>query len=364
MRQIHGEASFHLATAEVEISLTERAGHLAPVVFHLPGGDVSPYALAPWEPAEFPEQPPLLSILRGDFLCFPFGGNENGPPHGETANFPWSLKSMDEHSICLEINTADTGAHVEKTISTRPGQFAIYQEHQISGLEGDFNYGSHPLLDFSKVPESSGRITTSAFHFGSVFPGSFSVPENGESQSLEGGSRFTDLACVQLATGGTTDLTRYPARPGNDDLIMVTHYPATEAQPFAWSAAVFENYVWFSLKNPADFPSTLLWTSNGGRTAPPWNGRHVGRLGIEDVCSHFCDGVDISRKDLLADEGIPTTRRFRKEETVSLKLIHGVAPITADFGAILEITPSTQGVITITGETASIEVAVDWKFIV
>ncbi|MEM9269795.1 MAG: hypothetical protein AAGA78_12750, partial [Pseudomonadota bacterium] len=36
------------------------------------------------------------------------------------------------------------------------------------------------------------------------------------------------------------------------------------------------------LKNCATLPNTMLWISNGGRTAPPWSGRHRRVLGIED----------------------------------------------------------------------------------
>ena len=96
MHVVHGEPSFHLATPELDLSVTARGGHLAPVVFHLPGRDVSPYALAPWEPAEFPEIPPLLSVLRGDFLCLPFGGQVDGPPHGEPANGEWTCSRRTE----------------------------------------------------------------------------------------------------------------------------------------------------------------------------------------------------------------------------------------------------------------------------
>ena len=85
MTTVHGEPSHHLGTAELDLHVTERAGHLAPVVFHLPGRDVSPYALAPWEPGEYPDIPSLLAVLRGDFLCLPFGEQAAGPPHGDNA---------------------------------------------------------------------------------------------------------------------------------------------------------------------------------------------------------------------------------------------------------------------------------------
>lgn len=361
MPVVHGEASFHLTTPELDLDITARGGHLAPVLFHLTGRDVSPYALAPWEPTEFPDSPPLLSVLRGDFLCFPFGGQSNGPPHGETANAEWALLDSDSRSLRLQMATTDTGAEVVKTIATREGHHAIYHQHEISGAEGNFSYGTHPILNFSKA----GRVTTSSFHWASVFPGPFANRADGETQALAEGAIFTDLREVQLAAGGTTDLTHYPSRAGNDDLVMVAHLPATDDQPFVWSAAVLNGYLWFSLKNPADFPATLLWFSNGGRTAPPWNSRHLGRIGIEDVCSHFSDGVDKSRLDLLRKHGVATTRNFCKDQPVTLRIIHAVALVPADFGAVSSIAPAGENALTVTGEFGvKIVVPLDWRFVV
>jgi hypothetical protein len=364
METIHGEPSFHLGTPEMDLFVTARGGQMAPVVFHLPGRDVSPYSLAPWEPAEFPEMIPLLSVLRGDFLCFPFGAQAYGPPHGETANCVWTKEDSDSRSLKFRMDTTDTGATVMKTISNREGQHVIYFQYEISGADGDFSYGNHPIIDFSGLPEGTGRVTTSAFHWASVFPGTFSNPADGETQALKKGAVFTDMREVQLAAGGTTDLTRYPSRAGNEDLVMMAHVAATEAQPFAWSAAVLDGYVWFSLKNPADFPCTILWLSNAGRTAPPWNGRHVGRMGIEDVCSHFAEGVDRSRLDLLKKQGVATTRNFGKNETVTLRNIHAVAPVPEGFGKVHGIVPAGENSVRLIGD-GGIEVlaSVDWTFV-
>lgn len=337
---------------------------MAPVTFHLSDRDVCPYSLSPWEPAEYPDILPLLSVLRGDFLCLPFGGQPNGPPHGETANGAWTRLDSNASSLRLLMEASDTGARVVKSLSTREGHHAIHIEHEISNLEGDFNYGTHPILDFSGLPDGTGRVTTSAFHNGSVYPGPFSNPADGETQALAEGAIFTDLREVPLAAGGTTDLTRYPARVGNDDLVMMAHGPVSSDHPFAWSAAVLDGYVWFSLKNPADFPCTLLWLSNGGRTAAPWNSRHIGRLGIEDVCSHFSDGVEKSRLNLLADQGVRTTRRFTRHETISLRNIHAVAAVPADFGAVASILPAGGDSIRLIGESgAEVLASIDWKFL-
>jgi hypothetical protein len=52
------------------------------------------------------------------------------------------------------------------------------------------------------------------------------------------------------------------------------------------------------------------------------------------VCSHFHDGAHLSARDLLATEGVRTSRRFRRDETVSLRHIQAVVPTPANFGGV------------------------------
>lgn len=362
METIHGAESFVLENDVVKIAVTKEGGHLAPVVFKLGSREVSPYAVAPWLPDEAEEDlPVLLKNLRGDFLCLPFGPQQDGLPHGETANRAWHLLEQTQNALTLQIDAADVEARVVKVIRIGEAHPAIYLEHQIYGLEGKWNYGNHPVLDLSGV---KGRVSVSPFRWASVYPNYFSDPKDGASQALEPNARFTDLQAVALADGGTTDLTYYPARPGHDDLVMMVSEPATAQQPFAWSAVVFEDYVWYQLKNAKDFPATLLWFSNGGRSAAPWSGRHMNRLGVEEVCSHFCDGVDLSRQALLAEEGIPTTRHFEKDETVSLRIIQGVVGVPSNFGAVFSIVPEGRNQIKITNENGiSVYAELDWNFV-
>ncbi len=363
MDRNHGAPSFLLSSDLVSLHVTQDGGHLAPVEFDLGDRKVSPYALAPWEPEDIdPTLPVLLKNLRGDFFCLPFGPQENGQPHGETANFAWEKVASTDHSLTLAINATDIAARVEKTISVRPGQTALYLEHCITGLAGDWSYGTHPILDLSHVPEGSAHVSVSPFRWASVYPEWFSNPDDGATQALKIGALFSDLHEVPLIAGDTTDLTRYPARPGTDDLVMMVSESATESQPFAWSACVLDGYVWFSLKNPADFPATMFWLSNGGRSAAPWNSQHTARLGIEDVCSHFCDGVNISRKDLLRNLAIPTSRRFSESERVKLRNIQAVAAVPDGFGEVVSIAPTTPGEVEITDEHGtSLSSQVNWE---
>lgn len=362
---VHGEPSWRLSHDRVKLWVTCRAGHMAPVEFQLGDRTVSPYALAPWQSDEVEASlPPLLTVLRGDFLCFPFGPQKGAPPHGVSANAEWKIIAGGDDRLHLAMDDPDSGAWLEKIVILREGETAVYSEHRITGAEGDYSYGNHPVIDFSYLTEGEGRVSVSPFRWASVYRGLFSNPLNREYGALKPSAGFSDLREVPLANGGTTDLTKYPSRQGFDDLVMMQAEPATAGQPFAWSAAVLDGYVWFSLKNPADFPSTILWISNGGRHGEPWNGRHLGRMGIEEVCSHFADGVDISRTDPLAAEGVPTTRPFRKDEPVSLRLAQAVAAVPAGFGMVTAIVPSGPGKVVITGESgATVESAIDWNFV-
>ncbi len=146
---------------------------------------------------------------------------------------------------------------------------------------------------------------------------------------------------------------------------MLVNEAANEEQPFAWTAAVLDGFLWFSLKNPADFPATLFWISNGGRRGAPWGGRHLGRLGLEEVCSHFADNVTSSREDKPGEDNIPTTRLFSRDETVSLRIVQGVTSVPPDFGAVSSLLPAGPGKVVITSDTGNtVRAAVDWGFVV
>lgn len=332
-KRIHGEPSAGLRSDLVEVWVTRRGGQMAPVWFDVGAADpVCPYSLPPWTAAECaPETPALLQVLRGDFFCLPFGESRCTPhPHGAVANAEWEL-SVDADRLCLEgrLGAEDLGAQVNKEIRLRPGERVLYVRHTIAGLDGRFNLGHHPVLEF---PAEAGpcALRTGPIRYGQVYPGEFEGPGTGGSSALKAGARFRHLGEVELAAGGTTSLEDYPARKGNEDLVL---FSAADSQ-LGWVAVHFPGYVWMALKNPAHFPSTLLWHSNGGRPFAPWNGKHVRRMGIEDVCSYFHEGVEASREKDLEDPEIPTTHPFtggRPRSFPHLQLVH---PLPADWGTV------------------------------
>jgi hypothetical protein len=359
---VHGEPSFALQGRDVELWLTRRGGHLAPVRFRLGKRWVEPYALAPWRPGEIGEEfPPILHVLRGDFFCLPFGGGkEIRHGHGETANENWEPVESGTARLVTEMKVGNPACTVRKTLSIRDGHRAVYLEHRIEGLKGRFNFGHHAVIRF---PETGGpyHVNVSPFKFGSVKPEPFSNPQEREYGALKTGARFKSLGKVPLAAGGNADLRLYPARRGFEDLIMVAAKPGD----FAWTAATLDGYLWISLKDPRSLPGTLFWISNGGRHAAPWNGRHLGRLGLEDVCSHFCDGLETSRQDRLKAQGIPTTRSFKPKESVSIRVIHLVHPVPASFGRVERIERDPDGGhVRAEGSGGKfVRIPVDWGFL-
>jgi hypothetical protein len=357
---VHGAESIEVSSSSVQAWVTLQGAHVAPVTFMQGDRQVQPYVLAPWLPGEIPDIPPLLDLLRGDFFCLPFGAQPDGPLHGDPASGRWQVLDQRSEAVRLAIDTTDTGARVEKLVQVVDGQTVLYQTFTIAGLAGAFSYGTHPVIDFSHLAIGAGRLGFSPMRLQSVYPGTFSDPALGEHQILAEGARFDDLAAVPLAGGGALDLTHYPTPSGHEDLVMLVNDPA--AGPIGWSAATLNGCVWFSLKNIADFPATILWISNGGRSQPPWSSRFTGRMGIEDVCSYFAAGLLDSRDDLLAAEAIPTTREFRADQPVTMTSIQGVAFTEAEFGRVVAIDLGIPGQITLHDEQGqSMTTAVNWE---
>jgi len=260
--------------------------------------------------------------------------------------------------LVLEMNARAPSCRVRKTLSLRPGHRAVYQEHRIEGLSGRWNFGHHAILLF---PEVGGHVNVGPFRFGSVKPEAFSNPLAREYGALKTGGRFKTLAEVPLAAGGKTSLHAYPARQGFEDLVLMASKPGD----FAWTAATLDGYVWISLKDPRVLPSTLFWLSNGGRHGAPWNGSHFRRLGLEEVCGHYSDGPEESRKNRLKKFGIPTAHAFRPDRPETIRVIHLVHPVPKNFGKVVRIDRGKNGTeITIKGDRGPVlRVPVDWGFL-
>jgi hypothetical protein len=251
---------------------------------------------------------------------------------------------------------------VTKDIMLRDGHSAIYQRHTLEGLAGPLTLGHHPMLKFPET-ENSGLISTSGFSVGQVFPEPLGVPAQGSYSALKPAARFTRLDRVPLALGGHTDLSRYPARRGYDDLVQLLTRPA---QPFAWTAVAFpeQGYAWFALKDPRVLNSTLLWISNGGRYAAPWNGRHTAVMGLEEITGYFDYGVAASvKRRFSVRPAHATTWPQRSDRPLVVNYIMALAAIPRGFGRVRAIVPVPGGVELRAGAARPVRAALDTGFL-
>lgn len=349
-----GQPSWRFKSDKVSATITRLGGHLAPVEFQLGKKTVAPYAIAPWaEEKTAPGLPKMLQALRGDFFCAPFGGNdeawkgEKHPAHGETANAVWKFESLEQKDkdvvLHLSLKTRIRKGRVDKVLFLRKGETAIYSRHILSGMSGRMNIGHHATLKFPEG-EGSGQISTSRFQSGQVLPVPFEDPAQGGYNSLKAGATFKRIDQVPKADGTMADLSRYPARRGFEDLVMLTHRDHAD---FAWSAVAFakEGYAWFALKDPRVLQSTVFWMSNGGRHYAPWNGRHVDVMGIEDVTAYFHCGLAPSLKaNAVNGRGVATSLPLYPEFPLVVNYIMAVAAIPRGFEKVKSITPEKDGV--------------------
>ena len=351
-RRVYGQPSWRLASSEVEAYVTELGGQLGPVTFERDDRQIQPYSVAPWaEEALEAGLPPVLQALRGDFFCLPFGGNstpyhgERHPVHGETANARWRFESLQSREgrrcLHLSLRTKVRPGRVDKRITLVEGHNALYCQHVLSGMSGPMSLGHHAMLRFADEPEC-GVVSTSTFSYGQVFPEPVERPEKRGYSWLKPGARFASLEAVPTIMGESTDLSRYPARRGFEDIAMVV----SEAQaPFAWTAVTFpkQRYVWFGLKNPRVLRQTVLWFSNGGRHYAPWNGRHVNVLGLEEVCGWFHPGLaESAGRNPLSKQGVPTCLRLNPHKPLVVNYVMGVAWIPDGFDRVIDIVPGRQ----------------------
>lgn len=368
-----GQLSWRLKNHAVDAWITRTGGMLAPATFRLADGrTVQPFAIAPWAREKLlPDTPPLLQALRGDFFCAPFGGNgtpwrgERHPPHGESANAKWTLigvtRGGDSTALHLRLEGKVRRGVIDKRVTLRRGQSAIYCEHTLSGFSGPMSLGTHPCLRVPG-PEGSARVSAGGWDWGQVLPMPFENPAAGGYSALKMGARFNALSAVPLAAGGEADLSRYPAREGFEDLVMLLGKPG---RSLGWSAVTFpeERWLFLQLKNPEVLRHTVLWHSNGGRHYAPWNGRHRGVLGLEETTSYFHLGLaESARANALNRAGYPTSVKLLPKKPLRVAHIFAVTAIPRGFDLVsdVEAVPGGVAITSASGRTVVLPVDLDF----
>ncbi len=374
LKKIKGWASWKLKSTTVEAHVTETGGHLAPVTFDRKGKKICPYSVAPWCKDKIEDEQSIIQVLRGDFFCLPFGGNdtpyrgEQYPIHGDTANRKWKFVDCKEkkgvQTLHLRMKTKARKGQVDKQISLADGQNVIYSSHVISGMSGKMPLGHHATLKFPDAP-GSGLISTSRIKFGQVFVEPTENPEEKGYSILKPGAVFKDMTKVPMITGENTDLSVFPARRGFEDIAILIADPRLS---MAWTAVSYpeHGYVWFGLKDPKVLAATLMWMSNGGRHYSPWNGRHVNVMGLEEVTSFFHVGLKESlAKNCLSVKGVPTALPLSPQKPTTVNYIMGCVPTPKGFDRVKSIRANRAGnSITITSENGkNVQTAVNIGFL-
>jgi hypothetical protein len=376
MARILGQQSFLLETPMVELAVTMTGAMVGPVTF-FPRDPVPirPYAVAPWAEEALPgELPPMLAALRGDWFCSAFGGNAEPhsgrqlPPHGETANRRWSFVEGAHSSAGCWLQLATElplqGGRCSALTALCSDHSVIYQRHDLSELTGPLNPGHHATLQFPDL-EGAGHLSFSPVVHAHTYVEPTERPSARGYSFLKPNVCVDDLHAAPCIDGSRSDLCRYPARRGFEDIVILCTDPAVQ---LGWSAVTFptSGIVWFALRDPRQLTCTLLWCSNGGRHYPPWNGRHVNVMGIEDVTAFFHEGLAASiRHNLLSERGIRTALEPDADGRLSVCYIQGVARIPGDFDRVktIETAPGSRAVLLRAHSGVSISVPCESDFL-
>jgi hypothetical protein len=343
-RIIAGQPSWVLANRQVELAVTELGGHMAPVTFHRDSpGPVQPYFISSWQGEKVKLDEPVLVPLRGDFFCMPFGapGAWHGVRHvchGEPATGKWTLGGVAVEGrvtrLTMTMQTVAMPGKVTKRLGLIDGHNVVYCQHVLEGFSTPAPLGHHATLALPDRPDAI-RVATSPFKLGLTNPTPFGDPAIGHYQSLAINRKFTRLDKVPLLWKDPAfgDCSRHPTRTGFTDLLGVW---ARGADGPAWTTATVqdEGFMWFSLKDPALLPATLLWISNRGRHSFPWNGRNL-CLGLEDVCAYFANTpAESAEPNQLNAMGIETVVKLSKSRPTAVNYIQGVVKVPPGFDCV------------------------------
>ncbi len=347
---IKGQKSWVLENKNIKLCLTEKGGHMAPVIFFKDTDNpIEPFYINPWaeEDLNLENEPDVLIPLRGDFFCLPFGGDnswngESHSAHGEVSGSWWALiPKQVEDLIVLKMDTTSRSGSVIKKIELKEDENNLYISHTIKGFAGPASLGHHAIFP----GRTKKYISTSPIKFGYTNNYESANYNGGEYYSLASLKKFESLEKVPTVwkENNFTDCSVFPTREGFVDILQVYNEPHKD---FIWSTVTVpeEGYLWFSLKDYKILPSTVLWMENKGRHQLPWNGRNC-CIGVEDVCSSFADGLAVSaEKNFLNKEGIKTCHQLKENDSITVKYIQGVVRIPEGFDQVKTIEKKDAGI--------------------
>ncbi|MER8373628.1 hypothetical protein [Mesorhizobium sp. M1406] len=316
-----------LGWAHGALTVQRLGAMLASITFLLADGrQISPMHIAPWSHEPGAEAlPGILRRLRGEWPCVPFGYSVPaggwpegwtrvmGPPeldeevHGHSSNHDWAWRDSESGSLSLVLDypKGSPVERVERTITPDQSAPAIDIEFKIAVRRAcRLPIGLHPVF---RLPFETGAaaLELGGFDEGRTYP-----------HDVEPGAAlfartktFFELSAVPSRSGGAIDASLLPLAADTEELLQIEGVDGVAA------LANHEDGYRVELSwQKEHFPSLLLWYSNRGRKAAPWNGRHVA-IGIEPICSAFGLGPATALADNpIAQSGIATALEFSAEK--------------------------------------------------
>ncbi|WP_077963319.1 hypothetical protein [Ensifer adhaerens] len=330
-----------LAWAHGCLSVQSLGGMLGPVLFLLPDGrQVSPLQVAPW--GNDPERetlPEILRELRGEWPCVPFGSDADrtlpvgwsargesfdgaGVPHGHSSNAHWAWGACDDGQITMGCRYPENHPIrlLRRRIAPDPSATAIDITLEIEARRPcRLPIGLHPTF---RLPSRPGSVTIEPGAYDHVwsFPGDV---EPGAALFAPD-RQWSSLGKVETREGAMLDASQVPLVEETEDLLQLSGMDGSLALHYR-DEGFRARLSW----QKEHFPSLLLWYSNRGRKAYPWNGRHVA-LGVEPIASAFDIGPALSTGDNpIAASGVATAIAFEPDQafTTRYRLSVEAAPI-------------------------------------
>ncbi|WEX08749.1 hypothetical protein [Chelativorans sp. AA-79] len=354
----------------IAVTVDLRVGHIREFSIEQNGRTIRPLHIAPWVDddgtARDEDIPANVRWLSGDFFCAPFSASdlEPGPPHGWPANSEWDHLSTgrggDTVTARFALKRDILGARLEKHFTLRDGHAFLYERHIFIGGEGRIPVANHAMTRFGPA---GGRLSFSPKAWGETPPKPLEGdPDRGRS-ALAYPARFEELTALPRADGRLVDLREYPPAERHEEFVMLVERPGNA---LGWAAAVRRDAgeIFLSLKNPAELPVTMLWFSNAGRDYAPWNGRHVGVLGIEEGRSFGGAGHRGSiAENPLSRAGIPTALDLVPGGSVSVRNVIGGVALPEGWRSVEAVEPTGTGLRLVSDAGNSVEIPCDTGFL-
>jgi hypothetical protein len=332
-------ALYEMTARGIRVALDLGLGQLARFEVLRDGHTIAPFARVPWadlpdDPARFPpDMAPHLRRMSGDFFCAPFCADdvEGAPAHGWSANAAWDLVEETRFgggvTARFRLTHRIAGAEVDKIWTLRDDHPFLYQEHVFTGGTGLLPMAHHAMVDL----RGGGHLRFSPKLWAETPP----QPLEPGRAALRYPAEGSDLTAFPGAQG-PVDLTTYPIGRAHEDFVMLVDDPS---QRLGWVTALrpASGDIAVMVKPVAVLPQTMMWFSNGGRDLPPWNGVHVGVLGIEEACALGLEGWQAAnRTNRLTAKGVATALDLGAGP-VSVRTAMGAVPSTARSGQSLTI---------------------------